>query len=141
MLFRSALRLTDAHLAAGNAAAAREGLERAIPRADQGATLRDRLAELYRSAGEWGKLADLIAEAVASEADPVARGARLREAAELHWKRRGDPVAAIPFLQQAADLAPEDSALRRELSTATFRAPAATRGQLGVIDATVPSVD
>jgi tetratricopeptide (TPR) repeat protein len=112
-----ALRLTDAHLAAGNAAAAREGLERAIPRADQGATLRDRLAELYRSASEWGKLADLIAEAVASEADPVARGARLREAAELHWKRRGDPVAAIPFLQQAADLAPEDSALRRELST------------------------
>ncbi len=112
-----ALRLSDAHLAAGNAAAARDALERAIPLAAQGATLRDRLAELYRSAGEWGKLADLIAEAVAHEADPVARGARLREAADLHWKRRNDPVAAIPFLQQAADLAPEDSALRRELAT------------------------
>ncbi|MEO7332153.1 MAG: tetratricopeptide repeat protein, partial [Minicystis sp.] len=112
-----ALRLSDAHLAAGNAVAARGALERAIPVAAEGATLRDRLAELYRSASEWGKLADLIAEAVAHEADPVARGARLREAAELHWKRRGDPVAAIPFLQQAADLAPDDSALRRELST------------------------
>ncbi|MFO0759744.1 MAG: hypothetical protein U0359_24870 [Byssovorax sp.] len=31
--------------------------------------------------------------------------------------------------------------MRRELSTATFRAPAATRGQIGLIDATVPSVD
>jgi tetratricopeptide (TPR) repeat protein len=54
---------------------------------------------------------------VAHEADPAARGARLREAADLHWKRRNDPVAAIPFLQQAADLAPEDSVLRRELAT------------------------
>lgn len=52
-------------------------------------------------------------------------------------------IASSSIIATAADPRFSDAAhcMRRELSTATFRAPAATRGQLGVIDATVPSVD
>ncbi len=52
-------------------------------------------------------------------------------------------IASSSIIATAADPRHEGAAhcMRRELSTATFRAPAATRGQLGVIDATVPSVD
>ncbi|MEO7331895.1 MAG: hypothetical protein ABI193_25185 [Minicystis sp.] len=52
-------------------------------------------------------------------------------------------IATSSIIATAADPRHADAAhcMRRELSTATFRAPAATRGQFGVIDATVPSVD
>jgi hypothetical protein len=52
-------------------------------------------------------------------------------------------IASASIIATAADPRFSDAAhcMRRELSTATFRAPAATRGQFGVIDATVPSVD
>jgi hypothetical protein len=52
-------------------------------------------------------------------------------------------IASSSIIATAADPRHLDAAhcMRRELSTATFRAPAATRGQFGLIDATVPSVD
>jgi golgin subfamily B member 1 len=111
-----ALRLTEAYLAAGNAPAARAKLERALPLARESDVLRERLSTLYREAGEWGPLAEIIAESAARTADPKARSARLREAADLYRLRQNDPVRAVPLLEQAAALAPEDTVLRRDLA-------------------------
>jgi golgin subfamily B member 1 len=114
-----ALRLTDAYLAAGNAAAARARLERFIPLAPRGGdALRDKLASLYREAGDYGPLAALVAESAARGGDPRARAGRLREAADIYLTHQRDAARAVPLLEQAAQLVPEDTTLRRELAAA-----------------------
>lgn len=114
-----ALRLTDAYLAAGNAAAARARLERFIPLAPRGGdALRDKLAGLYREAGDYGPLAALVAESAARGGEPRVRAARLREAADIYLTHQRDAGRAVPLLEQAAQLVPEDTTLRRELAAA-----------------------
>ena len=65
------IRLVDALRAAGEPAAARAELERAVRVAKGGAPLRDRLAALYRETGEWGALAALTAEDAARTPPPA----------------------------------------------------------------------
>lgn len=113
-----ALRLADAYLSTGLQQAARTRLERAAGIAVPSDEIRARLAALYREAGEWGALATLIAEDALRISDPAARALLLLEAAALHIDRQHDPAAAIPLLQGAADLVPEDLAVRLKLASA-----------------------
>jgi tetratricopeptide (TPR) repeat protein len=103
----TALRLADAWIAAGDHSAARTNLERAFDRAPDDESLGERLADLYRDEEEWTLLARLHARQAQRAGDPAAKTARLREAAELHLEKRGDPGAAIPLLEEAVTLAPE----------------------------------
>ncbi|MFT3767262.1 MAG: tetratricopeptide repeat protein [Minicystis sp.] len=112
------VRLVDALRAAGKPAAARSELERAVKVAKGTAMLRERLASLYRETGEWGALAALIAEDAARTADRTARAALLREAAELYLSRARDGAAAIPLLEQAAEIAPDDAGVQLKLASA-----------------------
>ena len=113
-----ALRLTDAYLAANNPDAARARLERYVPRASEGEALRERLATLYRNAEAWEPLAQLIAESASRAATIEARAALLCEAAAIHVDRRDDPAAAVPLLNEASTLTPDDGILRRRLASA-----------------------
>ena len=117
------VRLAEAYLAAGDRAAAADRLDRAAAAVTavapkEAADVRARLAELYRQAEAWGPLAALVAAEAAHAPDKATRVARLREAADLHLGRRGDAASAIPLLEQAADLAPDDVGIRREQSSA-----------------------
>ena len=51
-------------------------------------------------------------------ADPALRASQLKEAADLHLARRNDPVAAIPLLEEAVALVPEDVTARLTLASA-----------------------
>ncbi len=112
------LRLVDELRAAGRQGAARVRLERAARGERSGEPLRERLAALYRETGEWKALAELHAEDAARTPDRAARAALLREAAEIHLVRHGDPAAAIPLLEQAAELGPDDVAVHLRLASA-----------------------
>jgi tetratricopeptide (TPR) repeat protein len=112
------LRLVDALRAAGKLGAARAELERAARVAQAGGALRERLGTLYRETGEWGALAALLAEDAARVPDRAARATKLREAAELYLGRAHDPAAAVPLLEQAAEIAPDDPAVLLKLASA-----------------------
>jgi tetratricopeptide (TPR) repeat protein len=116
------LRLGEALVAAGQPEVAAERLDEWL-RADPEATaVRDRLATLYREQSAWPKLARLMAGAAAHAPDKATKMARLLEAARLHADRCGEPDAAIPLLEQASDLAPEDQAVRLSLAEALANA-------------------
>jgi tetratricopeptide (TPR) repeat protein len=117
------LRLARALVDAGQGSAAAERLEQAIALAPSGSQrLRDRLAELYREQGEWARLAKLVTDAAADAPDKATRMASLLEGAKLYSERVGDPHAAIPLLEQATDLAPEDQGVRLGLADALAHA-------------------
>lgn len=111
------LRLADAHVAAGDPGKAAAQLEQAAG-LEGGAAIRERLEALYREAQSWGPLADLIAGIASRAPDKATRFRRLREAADLNLHQRRDPAAAIPLLEQAADLYPEDTSVRLAISAA-----------------------
>ncbi|WP_441291685.1 tetratricopeptide repeat protein [Sorangium sp. KYC3313] len=135
-LHQAALRLADAHLAAGGPDRARAALERALPRAAQPAPLRERLAYLYRASGAWSALAALIAGDAARADEAPARLSLLREAADLYLTRGGSPAAAIPLFDEAIALAPDDLSLRLARSralSAAGRSDDATAALRGII--------
>ncbi len=112
------LRLADAFVAAGKTAEAQDRLTIEVARDAEADHLRIRLASMYRTAESWGPLAELLAEGAAHAPDKAARLQRLREAAELHRTRTGEPERAIPLLEQAADLSPEDKDIKLSLADA-----------------------
>lgn len=117
-----ALRLANAYVASGQRKLARARLEQASAKAIEAGALRKRLAELYREAGEWGPLAELLAGEAARAADNRSRLSLLREAAELHVHKRAQPALAVPLLEQAVEIDPEDAKLRLRLADALKRA-------------------
>lgn len=112
------LRLADALVAAGKKADARTKLEAEIARDPEADRVRVRLAEIYREAQDWPALAELLTEGATHAPDKATRLARLREAAELHRVRTGQPERAIPLLEQAADLSPDENAVKLALADA-----------------------
>ena len=116
------LRLGEALAAAGQASRAAERLDEWLRADPEAAAVRDRLATLYREQGAWPKLARLVAGAAAHAPDKATKMARLLEAARLHAGRCGEPEAAIPLLEQASDLAPEDQGVRLGLAEALANA-------------------
>jgi tetratricopeptide (TPR) repeat protein len=115
------LRLADAWVAAGEPSRATERLARALVEAPAAQPLRDKLAALYRDHGSWSKLAELTADAAAHAPDKPARMARLCEAARLFADACGQPQLAVPLLEQAVDLAPDDQAASLALADALAR--------------------
>ena len=110
------LRLGEALVAAGKPERAAERLDDSLRLDPEAEPVRARLATLYRQQSAWPKLARLVAGAAAHAPDKATRMARLLEAARLHADRCGEPEAAIPLLEQASDLAPEDQAVRLDLA-------------------------
>lgn len=117
-----ALRLAEAYVAANERGFARARLEQAAATALDAGPVRRRLAELYREDEDWGPLADLLTKEAARAPGPESKLALLREAASLHLQKRGSPSEAIPLLESAIDLEPDDASLRLDLSQAFERA-------------------
>ncbi|HVJ21574.1 MAG TPA: tetratricopeptide repeat protein, partial [Polyangiaceae bacterium] len=115
-LSERALRLAQAYTSAGQPEKARVSLERALPRAIETQQMRARLAELYREARDYTALAQLIAEEADRTDDRKEQLAHLREAALLHVEKRNDAAAAVPLLERAVELDPDDTKLRLKLS-------------------------
>jgi tetratricopeptide (TPR) repeat protein len=115
---RVALRLAGALTADGDEDAARAKLEEAFARDPAAEAVVARLAESYRERREWRKLADLLSRSANHARDKAARLAALREAANLHRHECDTPAEAIPLLEQASDLDPDDRGLRLSLADA-----------------------
>ncbi|HTB74892.1 MAG TPA: tetratricopeptide repeat protein [Polyangiaceae bacterium] len=116
------LRLGEALVAAGQAERAAERLDAWLRADPAAASVRERLATLYREQSAWPKLARLVAGAAAHAPDKATKMARLLEAARLHADRCGEPEEAIPLLEQASDLAPDDQTVRLGLADALANA-------------------
>jgi tetratricopeptide (TPR) repeat protein len=116
------LRLGEALVAAGQATRAAERLDAWLRTDPAAVAVRDRLATLYREQSAWPKLARLVAGAAAHAPDKATKMARLLEAARLHADRCGEPEEAIPLLEQASDLAPDDQTVRLGLADALANA-------------------
>ncbi|HEX8796217.1 MAG TPA: tetratricopeptide repeat protein [Polyangiaceae bacterium] len=112
------LRLVDALVDSGQNERATQRLESALAERQDSEPLRERLAGLYREQQAWSRLAHLIADSAAHAPDKAARMARLLEAARLYTGRCAEPESAVPLLEQASDLAPEDAAVRLEHAAA-----------------------
>lgn len=117
-LVEPALRLVEALCAAGDPGAARAELRGAVQATRGAPALREKLAAMYREAGEWSALAGMLAEDAARAPDRAARASRLREAAELYLSRARDAAAAVPLLIEAAELTPDDPAVQLKLASA-----------------------
>ncbi|MEJ7730270.1 MAG: hypothetical protein WKG00_13760 [Polyangiaceae bacterium] len=116
VIAEASLHLAAALLATGDEAAARARLEATSARlagdaGQAGTEVRVRLAALYRAGERWNELAALEEASARLAPAPEARLAHLREAASLHLERRNDPGAAVPLLEEAVQLAPEDAVL------------------------------
>lgn len=112
------LRLAEALVLANRGAEARERLEDELARDPEADSVRVRLAETYRAAQDWRALAALLTAGALHAPDKATRLARLREAAELHRSRTNEPDKAIPLLEQASDLAPDENAVKLALADA-----------------------
>jgi hypothetical protein len=105
-------RLAEALARAGRPAEARACLERALVQHPRAAPLRDALRALYRSAGAWEALVELLASGEAEALDPDA----LREAADVCLRRLDAPARAVPILESLVARAPSDRASRLALA-------------------------
>ncbi|MBV9947594.1 MAG: tetratricopeptide repeat protein, partial [Myxococcales bacterium] len=119
---QATLRLADSLVAAGQPEAAADRLARAVRETPEAAPLRERLAALYRQKQDWERLAALTADAAAHAPDKPTRLARLLEAASLLSERCARADMAVPLLEQASDLAPDDQPVRLALADALARA-------------------
>lgn len=117
-----ALRLAEAYLRAGQPDLARARLEHAAQNALDASAVRQRLAELYRAQRAFGPLAELLATEAKRAPDAKARLRLLQETARIHLDRLDDPGAAIPLLEQAIELAPDEPSLRLGLAAAFTKA-------------------
>ncbi|HEX6276059.1 MAG TPA: hypothetical protein VFZ53_23625, partial [Polyangiaceae bacterium] len=111
-----ALRLADVYAAGGQKQRARDSLERAVPLSLDASALRKRLGELYREARDFTALAELLGEEAHRTTDASEKLGYLREAAAIHVGQRKDPAAAVPLLELASELDPEDAKLRVDLA-------------------------
>lgn len=115
---RLAIELAETHDKLGDARASASALERGLEADARHAELRSRLRAKYEGLGDWEKLADLLA-ADAEHADAVDDKVRLlRQAADIHGKKRSDPARASELLDRASNLKPDDRELLLELCDA-----------------------
>jgi tetratricopeptide (TPR) repeat protein len=112
----TAVALARAHIAAGQNARARDCLEQALAEHPSVQDARDLLARLYREDGSHELLARVLSQGAESISDPARRLAYLREAADLYCDKLRTPDRAIPVLQRATELAPDDVRLRSMLA-------------------------
>lgn len=107
-------RLAAAHVGAGEPEIARSRLEAGLREHPAAEALREPLHALYRAAGAWELLVDLLT----SPDHGPAKLEHLREAADICVKRLGSRERAIPILEATVALAPQDRATRLALASA-----------------------
>jgi tetratricopeptide (TPR) repeat protein len=78
----------------------------------------DALLGLARSAGRWDEVAALQAQRLPSE--PAKQLTALVEIAQLYLTKLSQPKAALPFLEKARALAPDDPAVQEPLADLYF---------------------
>ena len=105
------LTLADTLTAAGEPERARRRLEAALGEVADPAPIRARLREMYRAAGDFAPLADMMAEDAARSSEPAEKMALLREAAHIRLERK-EPALAVPLLSSALELDSDDLGLR-----------------------------
>jgi tetratricopeptide (TPR) repeat protein len=110
--------------ARGDHAAAARWLEQlaAVCAPGQLAAIDERLAAALRALQDWARLAALTADSASRAPDDRARVARLNEAAALYAERCRQPELAVPLLEQATKLVPDDQGLRLALAEAMSQA-------------------
>jgi tetratricopeptide (TPR) repeat protein len=113
-----ALRLVDALLRIADTARARDRLETELLLEPKAHAIRHKLASLYREQKQWVLLAELLGEGAGHAATPDAELALLKEAAELWRGECNDAAQAIPLLERATSMAPDDRALKVALADA-----------------------
>ncbi|HWL85975.1 MAG TPA: tetratricopeptide repeat protein, partial [Polyangiaceae bacterium] len=106
------LRLADALVSAGREDQARQRLEAAVAEEPQEETLRTKLASVYQRTREYAPLAGLLATGATYAASSEVKLALLREAADLYWHQCNMPAQAVPLLEQALELDPDNRAIR-----------------------------
>jgi tetratricopeptide (TPR) repeat protein len=97
---------------------AARALERGLEAQPGHAELRKRLRGYYEAAKSWEKLAELVAGDANYVPTPDAKVALLRQAAEIHGKKRNDTAMAAELLEKASALKPDDRSLMLELCDA-----------------------
>jgi predicted Zn-dependent protease len=110
-----ALRLSEAYVALGDRARAREALERALDagvEADRVDAVSDALVTLYRADGAWKPLADRLVTIAGRAKDTDKKLALLREAAELLRDKVGALAEAASLFEKVVALKPADPTLR-----------------------------
>lgn len=80
------------------------------------------LERLVRDRGEWARVAEILKAREAAEADPKKRHAAVLELAAILRDRLGRPAEAVPYLERAAALAPDDTATAETLADVYFAA-------------------
>lgn len=113
-----AMQLAEVYLAAMLPEKARACLEQASATALNVGPVRRQLIDLYLEAQLWEPLAALYALEGARAADSKERFRLVDAAARVHVERRLDWNAAVPLLEQAVELEPEDASLRLRLAEA-----------------------
>jgi lipopolysaccharide biosynthesis regulator YciM len=112
------LKLADAFLSAGDTENAKARLEDEIARSPAADPVRTRLVSIYKAQKEWKLLADLLIGGAHHAHDKATKLLRLREAADLLVSRCGSPDTAIPLLESARDLDPDDRTIQLSLADA-----------------------
>jgi len=112
------LRMVRALEKADRAKAAIERLEEEITRAPEAEPLRIKLLELYRERDDFANLARTLTAGAQYAPDKHTRLGRLREASHLYCAEVRAPEMAIPLLEMACDLAPDERPVRLALADA-----------------------
>ncbi len=112
------IRLADAFTNASRDDAAQERLEAALGDPSAPAEVPSRLAAIYRRTQQFAPLGELIARQAEAAKTPDEQRTSLVEAAEIFLGRCAQPDRAVPLLEQASALAPEDRVLKLRLAEA-----------------------
>ena len=86
---------------------------------------KDSLTEIERAARERGdhaEVAEILARREMETRDPKQKLLLCKELAELYLGKLGQPQAAVPYLERAAEAAPEDAQVLEPLADAYFAA-------------------
>ena len=106
------LRLARAHVGAERPDRATTALERAVNEGAGNREVRQLLAELYRQGQQWEPLAFLLTESLPMLSDEQIASAWAREAADIYHRRLGAPERALPALERALAVMPDERSLR-----------------------------
>lgn len=112
------VRLGTALTQAGDEAEAIRFLERGLSDDPAALDVRHLLARLREQRAEWPEFAALLSEGVAFATDASTKVQFLSRSAEVRWRALDDLASAIPLLEKARDLDPENRDLRLTLADA-----------------------
>ena len=107
-----AMTLAEAHLSAKQTNRAIDALQRAVRSGHAPLLVRQRLAELFRQTEDWEQLGELINQTVPLVYEKTYAAQLANEAGEIFTEKLDAPKRALPALERAVELNPEDRGLR-----------------------------